>query len=189
MAVVKIKDANGNWQNVVALKGDKGEDGADGITPNLTVQVETLAAGSNATVTQSGTTESPVIKLGIPRGNTGATGANGKDADTSTLVLRSGSRGTLAGYNTPASSSAAITINASSNDDTIVTAAVAVTVSNGSSGQTWTKTVALQNASATVTLGSSWKWVGGSAPTIKAKSILVVKWCGTFGLANLVAGE
>lgn len=103
-------------------------------------------------------------------------------------VIPSGSRGTLAGYNTPASSSSAITISNTSNDDTIVTAAVAVTVNNGSSGQTWTKTIALQNASATVTLGSSWKWVGGSAPTISANSILVVKWCGTFGLANLIAG-
>ena len=101
----------------------------------------------------------------------------------------SGSRGTLAGYNTPASSATAVTINGSSNDDTVVTAAVAVTISDGSAGQTWTKTVALQNASATVTLGGSWKWVGGSAPTIKANSILVVKWCGAFGIANLVVGE
>lgn len=30
MAVVKIKDANGNWQNVVALKGDKGDTGDQG---------------------------------------------------------------------------------------------------------------------------------------------------------------
>ena len=121
---------------------------------------------------------------------------NGVNADVSgnvvisdsTKIPLSGSRGTLAGYNTPTSSSNAVTISNTSNDDTIVTAAVSVTINNGASGQTWTKTVALQNASATVTLGSAWKWVGGSAPTISANSILVVKWCGTFGLANLIAG-
>ena len=107
----------------------------------------------------------------------------------STKIPLSGSRGTLSGYNTLASSSTAITINASSNDDTVVTSAVSVTIANGSSGQTWTKTIAFQNASATVTLGGSWKWLDGSAPTIKANSILIVKWCGTFGLANLIAGE
>ena len=108
--------------------------------------------------------------------------------EDSAKVVKSGSRGTLAGYNTPASSSSAITISNTSNDDTIVTTAVKVTVNNGSSGQTWTKTVALQNASATVTLGSSWKWMNGEAPTVSANSILVLKWCGTFGIANLVVG-
>ncbi len=103
-------------------------------------------------------------------------------------VLKSGSRGTLAGYNTPVSSSTAVTINGSSNDDTIVTDAVAVTVSDGSSDQSWTKTVALQNEGATVTLGSSWHWMNGDAPTISTNSILVLKWCGSFGIANLVVG-
>lgn len=117
-----------------------------------------------------------------------STTASIADTKAGQRILMEGSRGTLAGYSTPVSISTAVTINGSSNDDTIVTAAVAVTISNGSSGQTWIKTVALQNASATVTLGSSWKWVGGSAPTIMPNSILVVKWCGTFGLANLVVG-
>lgn len=30
MAVLKIKDANGDWQNVIAIKGDKGEPGEQG---------------------------------------------------------------------------------------------------------------------------------------------------------------
>lgn len=30
MAVLKIKDANGDWQNIVALKGDQGERGPEG---------------------------------------------------------------------------------------------------------------------------------------------------------------
>ena len=30
MAVVKVKDANGNWQSVVAVKGDKGDTGPAG---------------------------------------------------------------------------------------------------------------------------------------------------------------
>lgn len=107
----------------------------------------------------------------------------------STKIPLSGSRGTLSGYNTLTSSSTALTVSASSSDDVIVTSAVSVTISNGSSGQSWTKTIALQNASATITLGTSWKWLDGSVPTVKANSILIVKWCGTFGLANLIAGE
>lgn len=50
----------------------KGENGA---TPKLTIgTVETLAAGSNATASISGTAEEPVLNLGIPRGKTGASG-------------------------------------------------------------------------------------------------------------------
>ena len=119
----------------------------------------------------------------------GQTGAVTVSTSDSTKVPLSGNRGTLAGYNAIASSSSAVTISNTSNDDTIVTSAVKVTVNNGTSGQTWTKTVALQNASATVTLGSSWKWVGGEVPTVSANSILVLKWSGSFGLANLIAGE
>ena len=177
--------------------------GGGDITGNLTVQGKNVIRSINGSVadvngnmvillSKSDVTSAlgytPLQTAPVTSVN-GQTGAVTIATSDSTKIPLSGSRGTLAGYNIPTSSSTAITINASSNDDTIVTAAVAVTVNDGSSGQTWTKTVALQNASATVTLGGSWKWVGGSAPTIKANSILVVKWCGSFGLANLIAGE
>ena len=100
-------------------------------------------------------------------------------------VAKSGARGNLAGYEALTSSGAAVTITQTSPDDTAVTGAVGITVNNGSAGTTWTKTVGITNASATVTLGSSWKWSGGEQPTVKANAVLVLKWYGTFGFAAL----
>ena len=104
----------------------------------------------------------------------------------SKAIPKSGSRGSLSGYETLTSSSSAVTISNSSKDDTAVTGAVKITVNNGSSGQVWTKTVGITNGSATISLGSSWKWAYGSTPTVSANSVLVLKWYGTFGLANLI---
>lgn len=59
-------------------KGDKGDPGA---TPNLTIgAVTTLEAGQNATASMSGTAESPVLSLGIPRGAKGEPGQGGAGA-------------------------------------------------------------------------------------------------------------
>ncbi len=56
-------------------KGEKGEpgtpgkDGADGKTPNIQIgTVRTLPAGSEATASIGGTTENPLLNLGIPQG-------------------------------------------------------------------------------------------------------------------------
>lgn len=105
----------------------------------------------------------------------------------STYIKISGSRGNLGGYENLLSQATALTVSNTTRDGCCVTGAVQITVNNGSSGQTWTKTIGITNASATVTLGSSWKWVGGSAPTIAANGVLVVHWCGTFGIANFVS--
>lgn len=104
----------------------------------------------------------------------------------SNAVPKTGSRGSLGGYETLTSSASAVTISNSSKDDTAVTGAVKITVNNGASGQVWTKTVGITNGSATISLGSSWKWAYGSTPTVSANSVLVLKWYGTFGLANLI---
>ena len=53
-------------------KGDKGNTGATGATPKITVKVVTGEAGTQASVAQSGTAENPVITLTIPRGDTGS---------------------------------------------------------------------------------------------------------------------
>lgn len=110
------------------------------------------------------------------------------EVDTSTLVTKSGNRGALAGYETVAVSSSAVTINASYNDTTQVTGAVAVTVEPGAEGTSWTKTVSLVNASATITLGDSWVWSGGEAPTVSENAVLVLHWCNDIGVANLLEG-
>lgn len=59
-------------------KGDNGAKGDTGATPNLQIgTVTTLDSGSNATASITGTTENPVLNLGIPRGNDGASGTGG----------------------------------------------------------------------------------------------------------------
>ena len=104
-------------------------------------------------------------------------------------VKKSGNRAALAGFETISSGASAVTINASSPDDQVVTGAVAVTVSNGAAGQTWQKNVGITNAGASVAPGNQWKWAGGKAPEMKANSLLVCKWLGTFGILSLVPTE
>ena len=129
-------------------------------TSELVSKVETL--------TQRVGTEIKTVKASIP--------------STSGLVPKSGSRGTVAGYEATGSNT---TVDASSSDSSQT--ASAVTVSNGTSGTSWTKIVRLTGSSPTVTLGSSWVWSGGSAPTLKQNGILVCCWCGSGGIANFVS--
>lgn len=95
-----------------------------------------------------------------------------------------GSRGTLAGYETTGTAS---TINASSADSNETSAAV--TVSNGAANTSWTKIVRLTAASPSVTLSSSWSWVGGSAPELTTGGILICCWCGSAGIANFISNQ
>ena len=216
MATLKFRSGSTDWQSVPAIQGEPG------VTPNITVQATTLAAGSAATVTKTGTNENPVLTFGIPKGEAGAgkvQSVNGKTPDASgnitidlstyatktelnsvsstassaktnadKRVLISGARGQLAGYETPNVTANAVTINASSNDTTQVTGAVAVTVTDGAEGTSWTKSVSLTNASATITLGGSWIWSGGEIPTVSENAILVLHWCNDVGVANLIEG-
>ena len=67
---VTITDVN-EEKSIVIL------DGEDGVTPTFTIgTVETLEAGSNATASITGTTENPVLNLGIPKGEKGAAGSS-----------------------------------------------------------------------------------------------------------------
>ena len=53
-------------------QGPQGPAGADGETPNLQIgTVTTLDAGSDATASITGTSENPLLNLGIPRGENG----------------------------------------------------------------------------------------------------------------------
>lgn len=57
--------------------GPAGADGKDGATPNIQIgTVETLAAGSNATASITGTAYNPLLNLGIPRGADGTGGSS-----------------------------------------------------------------------------------------------------------------
>lgn len=179
MSILKIKASDGSWVGIPGIKGPKGD---DGVTPNITFQVEELATGSPATITNSGTTENPIIKLGLPKGS------NGADADTSTVVSKTGSRGTLAGYQTPTLSSSNITINQDSNSGIELTTASTITVNPGTEGTSWIKNVLIKNASTAVSLGDSWVWSGGEPPTIEENSRLTLCWNNDLGVATLLKG-
>ena len=101
--------------------------------------------------------------------------------DVSTLIPKSGNRGTLAGYS---SSATGTTVNATSGDS--LYASANVTVANGATGQTWTKVVKM--SAGTVTLGTNWSWVGGEEPELKYPCLLVCHWNQDRGFAGIIAG-
>lgn len=69
-SVLRIKNPDGTWYEVTALKGDTG------ITPNLQVgTVTTGNPGTSAEVTITGTPEEPVLNFKIPKGEPGTDGS------------------------------------------------------------------------------------------------------------------
>lgn len=83
-ATAELSTVDGHYH--LALGLPKGDTGA---TPQISVQVQTGAAGSEAQVSVSGTAEEPVIHLTIPRGDVGDIGSltiNGKTPDGSGAV-------------------------------------------------------------------------------------------------------
>ncbi len=113
---------------------------------------------------------------------------DGLEAESEVKIDKTGDRGTLAGFSVPSVTSSAITITGDSSDDIQVTGAVEISVENGGANESWSKVVSIVDASATITLGSNWAWVGGEVPTVEANCILVLYWNNTFGKANLIGG-
>lgn len=137
-----------------------------------------------ATVATSGSYSDLTNKPTIPTQTSQLTNDSGyltAHQDISGKLNVTGSRGVLAGYETTGTDT---TISATSKDSSVTGSNV--TVSNGSASTSWTKIVSL-TAAVTVTLGSSWKWQGGSAPTIAAGGILVCCWCGSSGIASFAS--
>lgn len=88
-------------QGQQGIQGPKGETGA---TPDFSIgNVSTGAAGSSASATITGTADSPVLNLTIPRGNTGAQGPQGEKGDTGAQGPQ-GATGAAAGFGTPTAS-------------------------------------------------------------------------------------
>ena len=84
-ATAALSTVDGHYH--LALGLPKGDTGA---TPQISVQVQTGAAGSEASVSVSGTAEEPVILLTIPRGDTGRIEnltINGKPVESGTITL------------------------------------------------------------------------------------------------------
>ena len=172
-------------------KGDPGTPGRDGTNgqsakiTNVTATVSNTVGTPSVKVTLGGTDLQRTIDLAFS-GLKGQTGDAGATQDVSGLVQKSGNRGSLSGYEAM-SSSYSVTVTSTSADDQV--AEGTITVQNGTSGQTWQKNVAITSVGAKVSPGSNWKWAGGSAPEVKANSLLVCKWCGTFGILSLITTE
>jgi len=88
-AVSNTGNANAAVFNFTIPRGDVGATGGTGAQGNpgsaATIAVgltNTLAPGSNATVSNSGTSSAAVFNFGIPSGNTGATGSTGAQGNT-----------------------------------------------------------------------------------------------------------
>ena len=107
-------------------------------------------------------------------------GVSGLQDALNAKINLAGARGQLAGYET-VSSVAAVTINGNSADS--IEASGNVTVSDGTSGQCWTKVVHITAGTPNVQLGSAWHWQNGSNPEMKTGGFLVLCWCSTAGLA------
>lgn len=66
------------WTDLVQLSTLKGDPGDDGITPNIQIgTVQTLEPEQQATASVTGTTENPLLNLGIPKGGQGPAGDSG----------------------------------------------------------------------------------------------------------------
>ncbi len=76
MAVVQVQIAG--IQGAQGERGEPGENGHDGITPEISAEALTLPAGSQATVTQTGTKENLHLSFGIPQGQKGEKGEKGE---------------------------------------------------------------------------------------------------------------
>ena len=97
-SITNVGTANAAILNFTIPRGDtgaqgvSGQNGAPGSAATVTVgQVTTLPAGSQATVTNSGTENEAVLNFAIPQGAQGATGAAGQDgADGAAATIQIG---------------------------------------------------------------------------------------------------
>ena len=151
------------------VKGDTGDtgpagaDGSDGQAATITVGSTTTGnAGTNASVTNSGTSSAAILDFVIPRGNTGATGATGAtgpagaDGQAATITVgtvTTGAAGSSATVTNSGTSSAAVFDFVIPKGDTGATGATGATGSTGPQGPAGP--AGQDGAAATITVGST----------------------------------
>jgi len=83
-----INSLNGHWMQWNSTDHAYEDTGvvARGVPATFTATAQGLPAGSTPTATITGTAENPVINLGIPKGDTGDTGATGPAAGFGTIA-------------------------------------------------------------------------------------------------------
>jgi hypothetical protein len=92
----------------IASQGAQGERGPQGPSTIAVGTTTTTAAGTNASVTNVGTSADLILDFGVPRGNTGAQGAQGDAATINVGTTTTGAAGTPATVNNSGSTSAAV---------------------------------------------------------------------------------
>ena len=162
---------------------------ADSATNSTNAATAAACTGNAATATKLAAART-ISLTGLATGSVAFDGSadaamNVTAVNDASKVALTGSRGTLAGYEATTVSGSALTVNQDSPDSQQLTAAVAITVSNGAANTAWVKKISIKNASATISLGSAWTWVGGSQPTVTAPSLLVLSWDNDCGMAIL----
>lgn len=95
--------------------------------------------------------------------------------DTSTLIPKTGNRGTLVGYDKVTSeSSTTVSVNRDTADTFLTSGAVTTEeIISDHFDECWTKVCALLSTSPTVTLGAGWAWQGGKAPTLAQYDLVI----------------
>lgn len=179
------------------VTGDLTVNGTTALKGNLTVGYGTSTCTINATngnitapnIVYSVNGSKGAVTISIPvvtdtYSDTSTNGMSGKAVASavSSKISASGSRGVIAGYENTGTDTI---ISATSTDSNETSSNVSV--SDGTTGTSWTKIVRLTSASSTVTLGSNWVWANGEAPTIAAGGVLVLCWCGSGGIANFIS--
>lgn len=155
-------------QGIAGQNGTNGNDGIDGMSATVTVgTVTTLPAGSNATVTNTGTITDAVLDFGIPQGVAGQNGQDGTDGrdgtdgtDGQSATVSVGTVSTL-----PAGSNATVT-----NTGTSLNAVLDFGIPQGVAGQNGTNGTNGQDGadgqSATVSVGTVTTLPAGSSATV-----------------------
>lgn len=139
-----------------------GTDGADGAAATIQVgTVTTLAAGSSATITNSGTTAAAVFDFGIPAGAAGTPGTDGTDGtdgvDGTNATIQIGTVTTGA-----AGSSAAV-----SNSGTASAAVLDFTIPQGAAGTPGTDgSDGVDGTAATIQVGTVTTGASGTSATV-----------------------
>ena len=136
------------------------------------------ATGWSITWTKLATADATVASV---NGNTGAL-----TALQTGCIPAVGNREQPAGYVKITNTFEPLTVTNDSLDYMMMGNRSAITVPDGTFSTAWVKRVGLNQANVSITLGDNWKWKGGVAPVTKAKSMLVLRWCTNFGVAEIV---
>lgn len=176
--------------NFTIPKGDTGATGAKGDTGNAaTVAVGTVttgAAGSSATITNSGDSHNATLNFTIPRGDTGATGPTGPTGATGTAAsiavgtVSTGSPGSSAVVTNSGTSSAAVL------DFTIPTGSVGPTGATGATGAPGADGRTIWNGSGAPSSGTG--QIGDFYVDTTANTIYGPKTSGGWGSATSLVG-